>query len=72
MQPVLVAPDTERGYYIVWNTATWSRERVSNSASLLCLSLAADHRPRESLCWSIRNSRVCPTPQVRSMCRYRM
>ncbi|KAF3768054.1 hypothetical protein M406DRAFT_321834 [Cryphonectria parasitica EP155] len=27
MQPVLIAPDTERGYYIVWNTTTWSRER---------------------------------------------
>lgn len=31
MQPMPVGPDTERGYYIVWDTATWSRQRVSSS-----------------------------------------
>lgn len=28
MQPVLIAPETERGYYVIWNTSTWNRERV--------------------------------------------
>lgn len=29
MQPVLIAPETERGYYVIWNTSAWGRERVS-------------------------------------------
>lgn len=27
MQPVLIAPETERGYYVIWNTSAWGRER---------------------------------------------
>ncbi|KAJ4412422.1 transcriptional regulator [Gnomoniopsis sp. IMI 355080] len=27
MQPVLIAPETERGYYVVWNANTWERQR---------------------------------------------
>lgn len=40
MQPVLIAPETERGYYVVWNANTWERQRVSFVRLFLLWSLS--------------------------------
>lgn len=29
MQPLSISPEAERGYYVIWNTKEWVRERVS-------------------------------------------
>lgn len=29
MTPQILSPNHERGYYIVWDTATWRKDRVS-------------------------------------------
>lgn len=53
MQPFSISPDTERGYYVIWNTVTWTRERVSSSCCNLLESITDNYR-RESLFWPTR------------------
>lgn len=49
MQPIPVGPDTERGYYVVWSTNTWSRERVRFSLLHLIRSdILTNHLERTS------------------------
>lgn len=35
MTPQILSPNHERGYYIVWDTSNWRKERVSLSL-LIC------------------------------------
>lgn len=35
MTPQILSPNHERGYYIVWDTSSWRKERVSDLLNLV-------------------------------------
>ena len=40
MTPQILSPNHERGYYIVWDTASWRKDRVRHSRPHICWSHA--------------------------------
>lgn len=67
MQPVLIAPETERGYYVIWNTSTWSRERVSTILVDFLPSFIANTYCRENLSWCTKILRTSLMPTAHLM-----
>lgn len=43
LQPRILSPQHEEGYYIIWNTTDWRKERVSNHMATWQLFQPAKH-----------------------------
>lgn len=69
MTPVQIAPETERGYYVVWNANLWERERVSSLfLAATTLDLAANFYRSENWFLTIHTLRAflaCLAPSKR-------